>query len=73
MAMLDLTNETSTEVLESLDFPVGCDHSQHSKSPSHHEGVGEYVAKVTHDCPRRPGVVGEVYVCCGKWAGIVQA
>lgn len=65
--MLDLTNETSTEVLESLDFPIPCDHSRHHDSPFH-GGHAEYVAKVTHDCPKRPGFLGTVYVCCAKWA-----
>lgn len=67
MTMLDLTNETRTEVLESLDFPIPCDHSKHNNSPFH-GGNAEYVARVTHDCPKRPGIVGSVYVCCPKWA-----
>lgn len=69
--MLDLTNETSTEVLESLDFPIPCDHSAHYKKPRHHDGPGEFVAKVTHDCPSRPDALGSVYVCCAKWAAVV--
>ena len=68
---LDLFSETSTEVLESLDFPVPCDHSSHGSMPSHHEGPAAFVAKVTHDCPNRPGVLGQVYPCCAKWASVV--
>lgn len=73
-AMLDLTNETSTEVLESLDFPIQCDHGSHFKNPRHHdEGPAAFIAKVTHDCPARPDAKGTVYPCCTKWAATVNA
>ncbi|HAP89271.1 MAG TPA: hypothetical protein DCR15_05675, partial [Arthrobacter bacterium] len=55
--------DLGTEVLESLDFPIQCDHSAHSTSP-HHSGVAEFTAQVTHDCPVRPQLFGSVYACC---------
>ena len=68
----DTTLDLGTEVLESLDFPIQCDHSAHSTSP-HHSGVAEFTAQVTHDCPVRPQLFGSVYACCATWAGLVTS
>ena len=65
--MLDTTLDLNTEVLESLNFEIPCDHSNHHAS-QHHAGPGEFIAQVTHYCVARPDVQGERYVCCAKWA-----
>ena len=67
MTAMDTVTETSTQVLESLDYEIPCDHSRHHDSP-YHEGPAAFIAKVTHYCPKRPEVFGNVYVCCAKWA-----
>lgn len=69
---LDTTLDLGTEVLESLDFEIPCDHSGHADSP-YHEGPAEFVAMVTHTCSRRPGARGTKYVCCATWARKVES
>lgn len=69
---LDTTLDLDIEVLESLDFEIPCDHSQHDDSPFH-GGPAEYVAKVTHECPVRSWANGTTYVCCAEWARKVNS
>lgn len=71
MTAMDTVLDTSTIVLESLDFEIPCDHSRHNNSPFH-AGPAEYVAMVTHDCKARPYALGSKYVCCATWARKVQ-
>ena len=73
MPAMDTVTEISTVVLEDLDFEIPCAHSEHDKSGSHHAGNAEYVAMVTHECPARATIRGEVYPCCARWAAKVSA
>lgn len=68
---MDTVTEISTVVLEELDFEVPCGHSAHHRDIGGHGGEAQFVARVTHDCPARPGLFGEVYPCCAKWAAKV--
>lgn len=71
--MLDNALDLDVEVLESLDFEIPCDHSQHNEGREDHGGCAEFVAKVTHECPVRPWTNGSVYVCCATWARKVNS
>ena len=64
---------TDTSVLESLDFPVECGHSQHHNSEFvHDDGPAAFVAVSYHDCPREPGHQPPYYYpCCATWAAYV--
>jgi len=71
MNAMDTVTETSTLVLEDLDFEIPCGHSSHNSETSLHRGDAQFVAMVTHDCPMRPGLLGEQYPCCAPWAAKV--
>lgn len=68
MNAMDTVTETSTIVLEDLDFEVPCAHSSHNSMGSSHAGPAAFVAKVEHECSARPGSRGELYPCCARWA-----
>jgi hypothetical protein len=71
MAAMDTVTEISTLVLAELDFEIPCGHSSHNREGSFHSGPAQFVAMVLHDCTARPGLQGEKYPCCAKWAAKV--
>lgn len=59
-------------VLEELDFPVPCGHSQHMDRDFTHDGPAKYIAVSYHDCPGAPGQPAPYYYpCCAVWAAFV--
>lgn len=61
-------------VLESLDFPVPCGHSQHGMEGAHaaHAGDAEFIAVSYHDCPNAAHKAAPYYYpCCAAWAAYV--
>lgn len=69
---MDLDTTLDLSVLESLDFPVPCGHSQHGTSEFTHAGVAEFIAVSYHDCPAAPAKAAPYYYpCCAAWAAYV--
>lgn len=59
-------------LLESMDFPVECGHSQHQSGDFTHDGPAEFIAVSYHDCPARPETPAPYYYpCCAVWASYV--
>lgn len=59
-------------VLQSLDFPVPCGHSQHQSGEFTHDGPAEFIAVSYHDCPAKPESPPPYYYpCCAVWASYV--
>jgi hypothetical protein len=70
---MDLDTTLDLSVLEGLDFPVPCGHSQHSTSESTHDGPAEFIAVSYHDCPSNPHKAAPYYYpCCAVWAAYVM-
>ena len=70
MGNLDIAVDPS--VLESLDFPTPCGHSQHESADFTHGGEAEFIAVSYHDCPGRPDSPPPYYYpCCAVWAAYV--
>jgi hypothetical protein len=70
MAKYDTSVDLS--LLESLDFPVECGHSQHESGDFTHDGPAEFIAVSYHDCPARPDSPPPYYYpCCAVWAAYV--
>lgn len=71
--MDNLGTVVDLSVLESLDFPVECGHSQHANNDFTHEGPAEFIAVSYHDCPGVPDCQPPYYYpCCATWAAFVQ-
>jgi len=62
------------KVLESLDFPIPCGHSQHGISEfTHDDGPAKFIAVSYHDCPGAPASPApHYYPCCAVWAAFVN-
>lgn len=66
--------DTSVDLslLESLDFPVECGHSQHHTGDFTHHGPAEFIAVSYHFCPAKPESPPPYYYpCCAVWAAYV--
>lgn len=63
------------DMLEELDFPIECQHSQHHEdNPElhHDDGVAKWICKAIHCCPGNgPGPT--YYPACDAWAGYVRS
>lgn len=61
-----------TSVLEELDFPVPCGHSQHGNDEFLHVGEAKFIAVSFHDCPNEPTKAAPYYYpSCVTWASYV--
>jgi hypothetical protein len=69
--MTDLDIAVDLSVLESLDFPVPCGHSQHDHADFTHDGPAEFIAVSYHDCPVKQEQIPYYYPCCATWAAYV--
>ena len=70
--MTDYDTAVDLSVLESLDFPVPCGHSQHEDGDFTHDGPAEFIAVSYHDCPDAPHKAAPYYYpCCAVWASYV--
>jgi hypothetical protein len=71
--MDNLDTAVDLRVLESLDFPVPCGHSQHDHSDFTHDGPAKFIAVSYHDCPGVPDSPPPYfYPCCAVWAAFVN-
>jgi hypothetical protein len=70
--MADLDIAVDLSVLESLDFPVPCGHSQHDNADFTHDGPAEFIAVSYHDCPVKQTPMPYYYPCCATWAAYVM-
>lgn len=69
---MNLDTTVDLSVLESLDFPVPCGHSQHDNNEFTHDGPAEFIAVSYHDCPETPMKAAPYYYpCCAVWAAYV--
>lgn len=59
-------------VLQDLDFPVPCGHSQHGIGDFTHDGPAEFIAVSYHECSAKPHLPSPYYYpCCAVWASYV--
>ena len=70
--MTDTDIAVDLSVLQELDFPVPCGHSQHESGEFTHDGPAEFIAVSWHDCPAKPSLPTPYYYpCCAVWASYV--
>jgi hypothetical protein len=69
--MADIDIAVDLSVLQDLDFPVPCGHSQHNRADYTHDGPAEFIAVSYHDCPSRQTPIPYYYPCCAVWASYV--
>ena len=69
---MDLDIAVDLSVLQELDFPVPCGHSQHATGEFTHDGPAAFIAVSYHDCPGWPAQPSPYYYpCCAVWASYV--